>query len=394
MSLRSKFSRRNVLKYGSLSGLGAFISACLSANAPVPSATVAPSVAAGGGAGTAPRADAINWKFQTSFGQRDIIHEMGIGWANKVTEMAGGRMKIDVLPAGAVVAAFDVIDGVHSGSLDAGMGVPAYWWGKKRALTLFGTGPNFGMDADGWLGWYYYGGGQELWTEFIQKKLSLNVVSFLFGPFPNQPLGWFKNEIKGPDDFKGLKFRTVGIAIDTYAAMGATVIALPGGEVVPALEKNTIDAAEFNNMTSDRALGFGDVRKVLMTGSYHQPAETLEVQINKGKWDALPKDLQAIVKYAAWAQSADMQWIFADRNSKDYIELLKAGVKFVRTPASVLDAQLKAWDGIIAKETAADPDFGRVIQSQKAWAERVSNWRGAVDMARPDIQSANYYFKK
>ena len=319
---------------------------------------------------------------------------MGVGWARKVQEMAGDRFKVDVLPAGAVVGAFDVIDAVHGGSLDAGMGVPAYWWGKKRALTLFGTGPNFGMDADGWIAWYYYGGGQELWAEFIQKKLNLNVVSFFFGPFPNQPLGWFKNEIKGPDDFKGLKFRTVGIAIDTYAAMGATVIALPGSEVVPALEKGTLDAAEFNNTTSDRINGFQDVRKILMTGSYHQPAECLEVQVNKGRWDALPKDLQAIVKYAAMAQSADMQWIFMDRNSKDLIELQKANVKFIRTPQSVLDAQLKAWDAIIKKETAADPDFGRVLDSQRAWAERVSNWRAAVDMARPDTQSANFYFKK
>jgi TRAP-type mannitol/chloroaromatic compound transport system substrate-binding protein len=386
-----KSSRRGFLKYASLSGLGAFIAACLSQNAPATGTN--PSAGPGIGGGIA-GGQTVNWKFQTSFGQRDIIHEMGVGWANKVTEMSGGRFKIDVLPAGAVVGAFDVIDAVSGGSLDAGMGVPAYWWGKKRALTLFGTGPNFGMDADGWLGWFYYGGGQELWTEFIQKKLNLNVVSFLFGPFPNQPLGWFKNEIKSPADFQGLKFRTVGIAIDTYAAMGATVIALPGGEVVPGLEKNTIDAAEFNNTTSDRALGFQDVRKVLMTGSYHQPAETLEVQVNKGRWDALGKDLQAIVKYAAWAQSADMQWTFMDRNSKDFIELQKAGVRFIRTPQSVLDAQLTAWDAIIKKETAADPDFGRVLDSQRAWAERVSNWRAAVDMPRPDNQSANHYFKK
>jgi TRAP-type mannitol/chloroaromatic compound transport system substrate-binding protein len=382
-----KGSRRGFLKYLSLSGLGAFITACLSQNAP------SGSPAAGGGLGGT-TGETITWKFQTSFGATDIIHEMGKGWASKVQDMSGGRLKIDVLPAGAVVGAFDVIDGVNTGALDAGMGVPAYWWGKKRALTLFGTGPNFGMDADGWIAWYYYGGGQELWAEFIQQKLNLKVVSFFFGPFPNQPLGWFNKEMKSPADFQGLKFRTVGIAIDTYQALGAQVIALPGAEVVPALEKNTIDAAEFNNTTSDRLLGFGDVRKFLMTGSYHQPAECLEVQINKGKWDALPKDLQSIVKYAAWAQSADMQWIFMDRNSKDYIELQKAQVKFFKTPESILQAQLRAWDAIIAKETAADPDFGRVIQSQKAWAERVSNWRAAIDMNRPDTVSANFYFKK
>jgi TRAP-type mannitol/chloroaromatic compound transport system substrate-binding protein len=385
------FNRRSILKYASVSGLASLATACLSQNAP-------PTSQATGGIGQPEggpsQQQVTTWKFQTSFGQRDLIHEMGVGWANKVQEMSGGRLKVDVLPAGAVVGAFDVIDGVHGGSLDAGMGVPAYWWGKKRAITLFGTGPNYGMDADGWLGWFYYGGGQELWTEFIQRKLNLNVVSFFFGPFPNQPLGWFKDEVRGPDDFKGLKFRAVGIAIDTYSALGATVIALPGGEVVPALERGTLDAAEFNNTTSDRTNGFQDVRKVLMTGSYHQPAEHPEVQINKSKYDALPKDLQAVVKYAAWAQSADMQWIFMDRNSKDYVELQKAGVRFIRTPRSVLEAQLRAWDEIIKKETAADPDFGRVLESQRAWAQRVSTWRAAVDMARPDELSANFYFKR
>jgi TRAP-type mannitol/chloroaromatic compound transport system substrate-binding protein len=386
-----RLNRRNLLKYGSLSGVAAFVTSCLSQNAPATS----PGVGTGGGVGApAPQGQTFTWKFQTAFGQRDIIHEMGVGWSNKVQEMSGGRLKIDVLALGAVSGAFDIIDAVHAGTLDAGLGVPAYWWGKKRAITLFGTGPNYGMDADGWIGWYYYGGGQELWTEFIQRKLNLNVVSFFFGPFPNQPFGWFKAEVKGPDDMKGVRFRTVGIGTEVYQALGATVTSLPGPEVVPALERGALDAAEFNNTTSDKINGLGDVRKICMTGSYHQPAECLEVQINKGKFDALPKDLQAVVRYAAYAQSADMQWIFMDRNSKDFIELQRAGVRFIRTPQSVLDAQLRAWDAIIQKDSAADPDFKRVLDSQRAWAERVHNWRAAVDLARPDIKSAEYFLKR
>lgn len=391
VSLLSKLSRRGFLKYGSLSGLAAFITSCLSQNAPA--ASPAPATGAISAAPTVvTRAETINLKGQSSFAARDFLHEMAVDYTKKVDDMSGGRLKIQLQASGAIVGAFDVVDAVHSGTLDVGIGVPAYWFGKKWALTLFGTGPNFGMDANMMLGWMYYGGGAELWTEFIQQKLRLNVQSFFFGPMPTQPLGWFRNEITGPNDFRGLKFRTVGAAIDVFTDLGASVIAVPGGEVVPSLERGVIDAGEFNNTTSDRAFGFQDVRKVLMAKSYHQPTEFWEVQINKGKWDSLSATDKNILKWAAFAQHADTYWKFMDRNSKDLDELKKANVKVFQTPKSILEAQLRAWDTIIAKESAKDPDVKRVVDSQRAWAQRVMTWYREIDLDRPDPVSFQHYF--
>jgi TRAP-type mannitol/chloroaromatic compound transport system substrate-binding protein len=292
-----------------------------------------------------------------------------------------------------VVPAFELIEAVSRGTLDGGHGVPAYWFGRNRAASLFGTGPSFGMDAENLLGWIHHGGGQELYNELLQQVLKFNVVSFFHGPMPTQPLGWFPKEIKGPGDLKDLKFRTVGLSASLFAEMGAAVKILPGGEIIPAMERGLLDAAEFNNTTSDKLLGFPDVRKICMVWSYHQPCEFLELMFNKTKFDALPKDLQGIIKYAAMAQSADFTWKFFDRNSADLIELeTKRGVKFIQTPKSVLEAQLKAWDRIIDKESRENPFFAKVIKSQREWAERTVRWREKIMV--PNDMAYEHFFKK
>ena len=173
------------------------------------------------------------------------------------------------------------IDAVHAGTLDGAHHVPAYYYGKDHAVSLMGTGPMMGMSGQMWLAWYYYGGGQALYEKLVQTKLKLNVVSLFHMPMQNQPLGWFKNEIKGPDDFKGMKFRTVGLATGIYQGLGASVVSVAGAEVASSLDRSVIDAAEFNNTTSDTVYGLPDVRKVLMARSYHQPSEILEISLNK-----------------------------------------------------------------------------------------------------------------
>jgi len=332
-------------------------------------------------------------KMQSTWPTKDIFHEIFVAWGKKVEEMSGGRLKIDILPSGSVVPAFGLMDAIHSGTLDGGHWVAAYWFGKNVATSLFGTGPAFGFDAEILLGWIHYGGGQELYNELIQKTLKLDVQSFFHGPMPTQPLGWFKTPITNPNQFKGMKYRTVGLSADLFKAMGASVVILPGGEIVAALDRNLIDAAEFNNTTSDRMLGFPDVRKVMMAQSYHQPMECLELLISKRKYDALPKDLQAIIKYAAMAESADFTWKMMDRNSTDLIEMkTKQGVKVVKTPKAVLEAQMKAWDKVIEDKTRNDPFFGKVLESQKKWAERVVPWRQEIVV---DQELAyNHFFKQ
>ena len=186
--------------------------------------------------------------------------------------------------------------------------------------------------------WHKYGGGKELLAK-LYESIGANVVSFPYGPMPTQPLGWFKKPITKADDFKGLKYRTVGISIDVFTAMGAAVNALPGGEIVSAMDRGLLDAAEFNNASSDRALGFADVSKVCMLQSYHQNAEQFEITFNKTKYDALPDKMRAIIANAVDAASADMSWKAIDRYSKDYIELqTKDNVKFYKTPDAILQA--------------------------------------------------------
>ena len=289
MSFLSNLSRRGFLKYGALSGVGAFITACLSQNAPV--STGSPAGTAATGSSAAPsvvaRADAITWKIQSGWAGNDLFQEMFLDWKNIVEEMAGGRIKIDALPVNAVTNINGAIDAVHAGTLDGAHHVPAYYYGKDHAVSLMGTGPMMGMNGQMWLAWYYYGGGQALYEKLVQQKLKLNVYSLFHMPMQNQPLGWFKDVIKSPDDFKGMKFRTVGLATGIYQGLGASVISVAGAEVASSLDRGVIDAAEFNNTTSDTVYGLPDARKVLMTQSYHQPSEILEISLNKSKYDAL-----------------------------------------------------------------------------------------------------------
>jgi TRAP-type mannitol/chloroaromatic compound transport system substrate-binding protein len=335
----------------------------------------------------------VTLKMQSTWPTKDIFHEVFVDWGKKVEEMAGGRLKIDILPAGAVVPAFQLIEAVHQGTLDGGHGVPAYWFGKHVAASLFGTGPSFGLDAEGLLAWMYYGGGQELYNELIQTVLKLEVVSFFHGPMPTQPLGWFKTPVQKPDDLKGLKFRTVGLSADLFKQMGASVVILPGGEIVPALDRGVIDAAEFNNPSSDRLLGFPDVRKTMMAQSYHQPVEFLELLFNKRKYEALPKDLQAMIKYANMAQSADFTWKMMDRNSTDLEEMKsKQKVQVTRTPQAVLEAQLTAWDAVVAEKSKDNPFFVKVLESQKQWATRVVPLRQEIMVENETAY--RHYFKK
>jgi TRAP-type mannitol/chloroaromatic compound transport system substrate-binding protein len=333
-------------------------------------------------------------RWQSTWPTKDIFHEYALDYAKKVNDMAGGDLKIDVLPAGAVVKAFDLVDAVSKGTLDGGHGVLVYWYGKNAALALWGSGPAYGMDSNMLLAWHKYGGGKEILAD-IYKSINLDVVSFPYGPMATEPLGWYKKPMTSVDDFKGLKFRTVGLGIEMFQGMGAAVTALAGPDIVPAIDRGLIDAAEFNNPSSDRALGFPDVAKVYMMQSFHQSAETLEILFNKAKYDALPEKLKAIIANAVEAASADMSWKECDRYSQDYIEIQqKDKVKVYKTPDSILQAQLKIWDETIAKRSAdaSNPWFKKVIDSQKAFAERVGKWYYDQNV---DYRIAfNHYFGK
>jgi TRAP-type mannitol/chloroaromatic compound transport system substrate-binding protein len=316
----------------------------------------------------------INMRWQSTWPSKDIFHEFALDYAKKVNDMTGGELKIEVLPAGAVVPAFGLLDAVSKGTLDGGHGVLVYHYGKQTALALWGSGPGYGMDANMMLAWHKYGGGKELLAK-LYASIGANVVSFPYGPMPTQPLGWFKKPVTKVDDFKGLKFRTVGISIDVFQGLGAAVNALPGGEIVAAMDRGLIEAAEFNNASSDRALGFADVSKICMLQSYHQNAEQFEITFNKTKYDALPEKLKAIIANAVDAASQDMQWKAIDRYSQDYVGLqTKDNVKFYKTPDAVLKRQLEIYDDVVKKKAAENPMFKEIVESQLAFAKRATQW--------------------
>jgi TRAP-type mannitol/chloroaromatic compound transport system substrate-binding protein len=333
----------------------------------------------------------INMRWQSTWPSKDIFHEYALDFAKKVNDMTGGDLRIEVLPAGAVVPAFGLLDAVTKGTLDGGHGVLVYHYGKQNALALWGSGPAFGMDANTLLAWHKYGGGKELLNK-LYASIGANVVSFPYGPMPTQPLGWFKKPITKVDDFKGMKFRTVGISIDVYSGMGAAVNALPGGEIVPAMDRGLLDGAEFNNASSDRLLGFADVSKVCMLQSYHQNAEQFEIMFNKTKFDALPGKMKAIIENAVEAASQDMSWKAIHRYSQDYVELqTKDKVRFYKTPDSVLARQLTIYDTAAAKRKD-NALFREIEESQKKFAERAVRWY--LDTQLSGRMAYNHYFGK
>ena len=328
-------------------------------------------------------------KMQAAWGG-GIFLENAQSFAARVNEMSGGSLTIEVLSVDAVVKTSQMQDAVHRGVLDAANYVPAYWYGKSKAASLFGTGPCFGWSSQEVLGWVHAGGGQELFDE-LMADLRLNVVSFFNSPMPAQPLGWFKEEIKDASQMIGLKYRTVGLAADVLLEMGMSVVQLPGGEIQPAMKSGLIDAAEFNNPTSDRDFGMQDVSKFYHLASYHQSQEFFEVTINKDKFNALADEHKAIIKNASMAENSGFYWGNTKRYSDDLIKLQEQdGVAVFRTPDSVMVAQLAAWDKVTSRISEDDPFFAKVMDSQKKYAKEVM---GYLNLNQPDYKLAyNHYF--
>ncbi len=333
---------------------------------------------------------AISMRWQSTWPAKDIFHEYANDFAKKVNDMTGGDLKIEVLPAGAVVPAFQLLDAVSKGTLDGGHGVLVYHYGKQNALALWGSGPGYAMDANMLLAWHKYGGGKQL-LEKLYASIGANVVSFPYGPMPTQPLGWFKKPMAKLEDLAGIKYRTVGISIDVFTALGMAVNALPGGEIVSAMDRGLLDAAEFNNATSDRLLGFADVSKVCMLQSFHQNAEQFEIMFNKDKYNALPAKMRAIIENATEAASSDMSWKAVDRYSADYIELQnKDKVRFFKTPDAILKKQLEVYDQVEAKKSAENPLFKEIVASQVAFAKRATQWEQDTVVSRK--MAYDHYF--
>ena len=364
-------SRRRFLRNASLTGAGAAAATTLAAPAVLAQAP-------------------LTVKMQTSWPSSDIWMDFAREYTTRVEEMSGGRLKFDLLPAGAVVGAFQVMDAVHDGVIDMAHTVPVYWYGKSKAASFFGTGPVWGGNANTMLGWFYQGGGDELYRELTQDILGLDVYGFMGFPMPAQPFGWFKGEVNTAADLQGFKYRTVGLAADLLQAMGMSVAQLPGGEIVPAMERGVIDAFEFNNPSSDLRFGSPDVAKNYYLSSYHQASESFEFLVNRDFFDDLDEDLQAMIKYGVEAASTSNTALAMENYSNDLVRIEEEfGVTVHRTSKDILAAQLDAWDQIIA-ELEQDEYSKRVMDSQREWVEKVAYYEL---MNSPDLALAyEHYF--
>lgn len=343
----------------------------------------------------ATEAAAIAWKMQTTWPSGMALHTSAVALAKRIGEMSGGRLKIDVMPAGAIVPAFEVLTAVHKGTIDAGHGWSAYWVGKHPAANLFSSvaGGPFGMDNVDYAGWLFHGGGVELYRELYLDVMKMNVMVFPTDIVASEPLGWFKKPIKSWADLKGIKMREAGLTAEIYREAGITVITMSGGEILPALERGVIDGAAWMCPTTDKELGFMDVCKFYHAPGMHRHTGTLEFFINKDAWEKLPADLKAIVDIAS-RENLFRAWIdLVDRNVKD-LELLKTkhGVKVVETPKEIILEILKAWDKVAAKYVAKDPFFAKVYASQKDYAKKMVEYRREFYV--PYELVADYYWPK
>ena len=304
----------------------------------------------------------------------NIFFEMAQDYCNMVSDMSGGSLKIDLQPVNAIVKTSEIGAAVSDGIVDMGHWVTAYWYGKNAASSLFGTGPSYGMSSQEVMGWMEYGGGRKLYEETL-ASVGYNYTGFFHMPMPAQPFGWFKKNVTKVSDVKGMKYRTVGLATNVLTAMGMVVRQLPGGEIQPAMKTGLIDAAEFNNPTSDSQFGMQDVSKHYHLGSFHQSQEMFEIPMNTKRLKSLSPAHQAILKNAAYAANTDNYFKALVRYSDSLAMLMNEHkVNVYQTSDEILAEQLKGWDKVIGEFSAKDAFFKKIVDSQKAYAKKVMKY--------------------
>jgi TRAP-type mannitol/chloroaromatic compound transport system substrate-binding protein len=276
-------------------------------------------------------------------------------FSERVEKLSGGRIKVEHLPDGAVVGAFEVLDATSRGIIDGAHTAPAYWIARSRAAIPLSHGPLFGMDFIDFFGWYYHGGGVELLNEWYKDILKANVVSFPIQPAGPQALGWFKKPIKSWADLKGVKYRIYGLGNEVFKDAGMSVVLLPGGEILPAAERGDIDGAEWVGGVEDLRFGFQNIWKYHVTPGMHEQVTVGDLLINRDVWNKLPPDLQEIVKAAA-TETFWTWWTGWQRQNADaYREMVeKYKVNVSRTPDDILLTFVKAADKLYAKWAEED----------------------------------------
>ena len=332
-------------------------------------------------------------KMQSSFPANSTTHDAFKMWAERVEKLTGGQLKVETMPGGTLVPPFEVLDATHKKVIDGAVSIDYYWIGKQKAFTLFANTPAgvVGMDHFDFLGWFYEGGGQALYQELLQKELRLNVVAWpLFASSP-QALGWFRKPIEGLAQFKGIKCRQTGISAEIYARMGMAVVNMPGGEIAPAAERGAIDCAEWVGGVEDLRLGLHLIWKNHYTPGMHESGSIANVILNRDVWNGLTPQQQEAIKSAT--VEVFVRWgVWIQKLNAEAIQEMqeKHGVKILPTPPEINVEFMKAWDLIAAEESAKNPFFKKVYDSQKAYAAKVVPAKRF--MFPPYTLGADHYF--
>jgi TRAP-type mannitol/chloroaromatic compound transport system substrate-binding protein len=349
--------------------------------------------AAPGVAQQSPAPGVKNFKFQSTWPASLTLQDNFRYFTERVDKLTGGQVKIEALAAGQIVPAFEILDATHKKVIDGGHGVAYYWVGKNKAATLFSATPAgpFGMDHFDFLGWLYEGGGLDLYWDFYTNVLKLNVIAFPVGGSSPQAFGWFKRPIKSLADFKGMKCRQTGIVAEIYQRMGMQTVNMPGGEIVPSAQRGVIDCAEWVGGVEDLRLGLPQVWRYHYTPGMHESNSMLELIVNTEVWKGLTPLQQEVVR-AATIETFVRWGVRWQKQNADAIEEMrtKHGTQILRTPPEILVEFLKTWDKMAAEESARNPFFKKVLESQHAYAAKVVPAKRF--MFPPYSFAANHYF--
>ncbi|MFN3868910.1 MAG: TRAP transporter substrate-binding protein [Hyphomicrobiaceae bacterium] len=325
-------------------------------------------------------------KMQTAVPSASIYFELLKRYADRVDKMSAGKIKIEVLPDGAIVPAFEILDAVDKGIVEAGYAWTHYWSGKHPAAGLFSNpmaGAGAGLDQLSHVAWLYEGGGNKLLDRLYGEVLKLNIVAHMVQPMGPDPLGWFKRPIESVADFKSMKYRSPpGITGEIFKEMGIAAVAMPGGEIVPAAQRGTIDAAEWIGPADDRNLGLHTIWKNYYLQGLHQSTDVGEILWNKTWYDKLPADQKAILEAASMASIGETYTFNVWRNAQAIVELReKHGVTIHDTPKDFFPEFVKATNTVLDRYAAKDAFFKEVLDSQRTFAKTVvPYWTKILDL--------------
>lgn len=322
-------------------------------------------------AGTA-QADKVTLNMPSTFpGSLIQLGQAGVKLQDTLNLISGGDIKMKFFEPNALVPPLEIYDNVSNGAIDAGWSVPGYWGAKNSAYNLFAAVP-FGPSAGEYLAWHWYGGGEDMMNEIYNRD---GIHSLVCGVIAPEASGWFRKEIKSPEDLKGLKMRFFGLGAKVMQKLGVDTQLLAGGDIYPALERGTIDATEFSMPAIDQNLGFYNIAKHYYFPGWHQQSTIQELLISKAKWDSMDERQQAMVQTACKANVANQLAEGEAIQGKALAEMAAQGVTIHKWSDEMLATFASAWEEVVAEEVAANPDFKNVWDSMQAFRAEYAQWK-------------------